>query len=92
MNRIAVVGARGRMGRTVVRLAEEQGVAVVLALDAGERMESLAGSGAEVVVDFSSPSATTQLADVAAAAGIPIVSGTTGLQEAAHAALARAGA
>ncbi len=91
MNRIAVVGARGRMGRTVVRLAEEQGVAVVLALDAGERMESLAGSGAEVVVDFSSPSATTQLADVAAAAGIPIVSGTTGLQEAAHAALARAG-
>jgi 4-hydroxy-tetrahydrodipicolinate reductase len=91
VNRIAVVGARGRMGRTVVRLAEEQGVAVVLALDAGERMESLAGSGAEVVVDFSSPSATTQLADVAAAAGIPIVSGTTGLQEAAHAALARAG-
>ena len=90
MNRIAVVGARGRMGRTVVRLAEEQGIEVAVALDAGERMESLAGSGAEVVVDFSSPGATTGLAEVASAAGIAIVSGTTGLHEAAHAALARA--
>jgi len=90
VNRIAVVGARGRMGRTVVRLAEEQGIEVAVALDAGERMESLAGSGAQVVVDFSSPGATTGLADIASAAGIAIVSGTTGLHEAAHAALARA--
>jgi 4-hydroxy-tetrahydrodipicolinate reductase len=88
--RIAVVGARGRMGRTVVQLAGEQGIDVALALDAGERMESLAGSGAEVVIDFSSPSATMELADVASRAGIAIVSGTTGLTDAALAALDRA--
>ncbi len=90
MIRIAVVGARGRMGRTVVQLAGEQGIDVALTLDAGERMESLAGSGAQVVIDFSSPSATTELADVASAAGIAIVSGTTGLHAAALAALDRA--
>jgi 4-hydroxy-tetrahydrodipicolinate reductase len=88
--RIAVVGARGRMGRTVVQLAGEQGIDVALALDAGERVESLAGSGAQVVIDFSSPSATTELADVASSAGIAIVSGTTGLTDAALAALDRA--
>ena len=31
MIRIAVVGARGRMGRTVVQLAGEQGIDVALA-------------------------------------------------------------
>ena len=77
--RIAVVGARGRMGRTVARLAEEQGIEVTLALDTGDRISTLSGSGAEVAIDFSSPGATAELARVAASAGIPIVSGTTGL-------------
>ncbi len=90
--RIAVVGARGRMGSTVVRLATEQGLEVVAAIDAGDRMTVLSRSGAEVAIDFSSPGATTELADVAAAAGIAIVSGTTGLDEGAFAALNRAAA
>lgn len=45
---------------------------------------------AEVVVDFSVPSATRSLASVAAAAGSAIVSGTTGLDAEASAALDRA--
>jgi 4-hydroxy-tetrahydrodipicolinate reductase len=88
--RIAVVGARGRMGRTVASLATEQGIEVVAAIDTGERLGALAASGAEVAIDFSSPGATTELAGVAAEAGIAIVSGTTGLGEEAHAALDRA--
>ncbi len=88
--RIAVVGARGRMGRTVVALAEEQGIQVVAAIDAGERLATIAGCGAEVAIDFSSPGATTELAHVAAGAGIAIVSGTTGLGEEAQGALERA--
>jgi 4-hydroxy-tetrahydrodipicolinate reductase len=88
--RIAVVGARGRMGRTILALAEAQGIEVALAIDTGDRLGALAGSGAEVAIDFSSPGATTELADVAAAAGIGIVSGTTGLGAEAHAALDRA--
>jgi 4-hydroxy-tetrahydrodipicolinate reductase len=88
--KIAVVGARGRMGRTVARLAEEQGLEVAAAIDTGDRMSTLTASGARVVIDFSSPGATTDLADIAARAGIAIVSGTTGLGEEAHAALDRA--
>jgi 4-hydroxy-tetrahydrodipicolinate reductase len=90
--RIAVVGARGRMGRTIVALAEEGGIEVVAAIDAGDRLDALAASGAEVAIDFSSPSATTELAGVAASAGIAIVSGTTGLGDEARAALDRAAA
>ena len=74
----------------VVRLAEEQGIEVALAIDAGDRMDGLAGSGAVVAVDSSSPGATTELAKAAAKAGIAIVSGTTGLDDRAHAALDRA--
>ncbi len=90
--RIAVVGARGRMGRTIVALAADRGIDVAIAIDAGDRMSALATSGADVAIDFSSPGATTELADVAAGAGIAIVSGTTGLGEEARAALDRASA
>jgi len=88
--KLAIVGARGRMGRTVLRLAEEQRLEVVLALDAGERMAALEGSGADVVVDFSSPGATLELCEVAVRARTAIVSGTTGLGDDALAALDRA--
>jgi 4-hydroxy-tetrahydrodipicolinate reductase len=80
------------MGKTVVRLAEEQGLEVVASVDTGDRMSVLARSGAEVAIDFSSPRATTELAAVAADSGIAVVSGTTGLDEEAHAALDRAAA
>jgi 4-hydroxy-tetrahydrodipicolinate reductase len=43
-----------------------------------------------VAIDFSSPGATTELCEVAAKAGVAIVSGTTGLGEEAHTALDRA--
>jgi 4-hydroxy-tetrahydrodipicolinate reductase len=90
--KIAVVGARGRMGRTVVRLAGEQGIEVVGEVDAGDRVASLASSGAQVLVDFSSPRATVEAAELAASAGIALVSGTTGLGDDALAALDRAAA
>ena len=92
MTRIAVVGARGRMGRTILALAEEQGLEVVAAIDTGDRLAVLGASGAEVAIDFSSPGATTELAHVAGEAGIAIVSGTTGLGDEAQAALDRAAA
>ena len=90
--RIAVVGARGRMGRTIIALAQEQGVEVVAAIDTGDRLGVLGDCGAEVAIDFSSPAATRELADVAGEAGIAIVSGTTGLGDEAQSALDRAAA
>jgi 4-hydroxy-tetrahydrodipicolinate reductase len=105
--RIAVLGANGRMGRTVVRLAQAAGMQVVCAIgvgdegrDAGELAgigaigtklvtdtSSLASSGAQVLVDFSTPSALMTVSEACAAAGIAIVSGTTGLDAPATAAL-----
>ena len=109
--KLAIVGANGKMGRAVVRLAHDlDGAEIVCAIgnaevgvDAGElagvrrigvavtsHMTALASSGADVVIDFSSPLATASLAEIAAHAKLAIVSGTTGLDDAAVAALDRA--
>jgi 4-hydroxy-tetrahydrodipicolinate reductase len=98
--RLAVVGASGRMGRGVIRLAPEYGFSVVRAIAreaAGQDAGVIAGSrvplgvlvqrdvsallpgGFDVVVDFSSPETTFELAQVAMSAGAALVSGTTGL-------------
>jgi 4-hydroxy-tetrahydrodipicolinate reductase len=108
--RLAVVGASGKMGCAVVRLASAEGIAVACAVgisDVGKDAGVLAGIGpigvpimddiarigeaqADVVVDFSSPSATAKLAPIAAAAGSALVSGTTGLGDDGRAALSMA--
>jgi 4-hydroxy-tetrahydrodipicolinate reductase len=105
--RLAVVGANGRMGRAVVRLAHAGGIEIVCAVggdDLGRDAGELAGVGpigtsvvgglasierarAQVVIDFSIPSATLALAPIAAAAGSALVTGTTGLGEDARTAL-----
>lgn len=105
--RVAVLGANGRMGRAVVRLAHDAGMKVVCAVgaadegrDAGELagvgplgtkithdVGAIAPSGANVMIDFSAPAALAKAAAVCAGAGIAIVSGTTGLDDAATAAL-----
>jgi 4-hydroxy-tetrahydrodipicolinate reductase len=105
--RVAVLGATGRMGRAVVRLAHEAGMRVVCAVgvgdegrDAGELAgigaigtpvtsdaKAVASSGAQVLIDFSAPAALAAAAAVCAGAGIALVSGTTGLDDAAKRAL-----
>jgi 4-hydroxy-tetrahydrodipicolinate reductase len=107
--RLAVLGANGRMGRAVVRLARDAGFEVVLAAgagDVGRDAGELAGVGAlgvrvgdaidaarlrearaEVLVDFSAPSALAAACAPCAEAGVALVSGTTGLDETARAAL-----
>lgn len=82
--RIAVVGAKGRMGQAVIRLAGEDGITVVSALDKGD---DLAFPGAEVVIDFSHPEVLSRVAESAARTKAALVSGTTGLDAKAVAAL-----
>jgi 4-hydroxy-tetrahydrodipicolinate reductase len=85
---IAILGAGGRMGRAVARLATEHDATVVLSIDAGQGdLATLAGSGARVLIDFSAPAAVAEAARACAAAGVALVSGTTGLDEAAKRAL-----
>jgi 4-hydroxy-tetrahydrodipicolinate reductase len=104
---IAVLGANGRMGRAVVRLAHAAGMKVVCAVgvgdegrDAGElagigpigakllpTSSAIATSGARALIDFSTPAALIQASAACANAAIAIVSGTTGLDDAAIRAL-----
>jgi 4-hydroxy-tetrahydrodipicolinate reductase len=76
--RLAVVGASGRMGRRVLELAPEVGFSVVTPIPRGA-IATLEPGSFEVVIDFSSPAATEELAQVIGRTGIALVSGTTGL-------------
>jgi 4-hydroxy-tetrahydrodipicolinate reductase len=74
---ILLNGAKGRMGQAVAATAAELGLIVGAATDAGDDLSAGLGS-CDVVVDFSSPSATGRLLELAVAHRKPIVIGTTG--------------
>lgn len=112
-SRFAVLGANGKMGRAVIRIAHAQGMKLVAAIGAGDDvgkdagelagvgalgvtvssdLSSLKSSGAQVLVDFSTPAVVINAIEVCASAGIAIASGTTGLGEAENKALDAAAA
>jgi 4-hydroxy-tetrahydrodipicolinate reductase len=77
--RVAVLGAAGRMGQTVVRAVESAAdLELVAALDAGDDLAVLADSGAHVAVDFTIPAVTEGNVHALVDAGIHVVVGTTG--------------
>ncbi len=80
--RIAVFGASGRMGMAVVRIAEAAGHAIV-----PSAALAAAAAPADVAIDFSHASAIASVTQVCVAAGVPLVSGTTGFDAAGEAAL-----
>lgn len=75
--RILINGAKGRMGHALLAAAKDLGLTVSAALDAGDDLAAGLKS-ADVVVDFSSHSATGALLDLAVAQKKPVVIGTTG--------------
>jgi 4-hydroxy-tetrahydrodipicolinate reductase len=89
--RFAINGAKGRMGQAVARVLEAAGHTISARFDKGDTFD-LAGS--DVVIDFSTPEATLQLAKACAAEGerrgAPIVQviGATGFTPEQEAALA----
>jgi 4-hydroxy-tetrahydrodipicolinate reductase len=81
--RIGIIGSEGRMGHALaeaIRAAEHE---LAGGVDQGGDAPALARA-AEVMVDFSSPAALEANLDAASAAGVPIVVGTTGLEERHH--------
>ncbi len=86
MTSIGIIGSEGRMGQAVAALAAETGVAVAGAIDQGGDPIALAKS-CDVLVDFSSPKALLANIGAAVAAGVPILIGTTGLDEDHHRAI-----
>ena len=83
MIRVGVVGARGRMGATVVQAVQEaDGLDLVAAIDLGDPLSTLAEAKAQVVVDFTTPGAVMPTLEYVIAQGMSAVVGTTGFDDA----------
>jgi 4-hydroxy-tetrahydrodipicolinate reductase len=91
MNAIGILGSDGRMGRAIAAIAPDFGATVAGGIDAGGDPLALA-RGADVLVDFTAPSALEANLAAACEAGTPIVIGTTGLQAHHHALIDNAAA
>ncbi|WP_115727068.1 4-hydroxy-tetrahydrodipicolinate reductase [Actinomyces culturomici] len=79
MIRVAVTGAKGRMGSTVVEaVTAAEDMEVVARLDAGDAITAETVNGAQVAVDFSVPSVTESNVHALLDAGVDVVVGTTG--------------
>jgi 4-hydroxy-tetrahydrodipicolinate reductase len=65
------------MGRAVATAAAEVGLTIAASVDVKDNLAAALALG-DVVVDFSSPSATAALIDAAVGAGKPLIIGTTG--------------
>ena len=83
MARIGIIGSAGRMGQALVDAIAAAGEIHAGGADQGDDVAALARVS-DVLVDFSSPHALEANLDAAVAAGIPIVVGTTGLEERHH--------
>ncbi|MBI2812768.1 MAG: 4-hydroxy-tetrahydrodipicolinate reductase [Opitutae bacterium] len=75
--KILLHGARGRMGRAIAGVAGEMNAVIHATDDAGDNPARHV-AGCDVIIDFSSPSATGQLLELAVANAKPVVIGTTG--------------
>jgi 4-hydroxy-tetrahydrodipicolinate reductase len=79
MINVSVLGAKGRMGAEVVKaVTAEPGMSLIAALDIGDSLEQLIGSGTHVVVDFTTPDSVMANLDFLVKNGINVVVGTTG--------------
>ncbi len=80
--RVGVLGARGRMGATVVDAVNAaEGMEVVAALDEGDDLSALVSVACQVIVDFTTPNAVMGNLEFAIGHGMHCVVGTTGFDE-----------
>lgn len=81
--RIGIIGSEGRMGRAIAEAIAAAGEELAGGVDKGGDVAALAAR-CDVLIDFSSPAALEGNLDAARAAGVPVVVGTTGLEERHH--------
>jgi len=80
MTKVGVLGARGRMGREVVRVVgESKDLEVVAEVDQGDDLDAL--TGCDVVVDFTHPGAVMENLRWCIAHDLDVVVGTSGFAE-----------
>jgi len=80
--KIALIGY-GKMGHEIERIARERGHEIVCTIDIGEedKFTAPAFGSADVAIEFTSPQSALHNYRRAFAAGVPVVSGTTGWLE-----------
>jgi 4-hydroxy-tetrahydrodipicolinate reductase len=83
MARIGIIGSEGRMGAALGAAIGAAGETLSGGIDQGGDLAALAAAS-DVLVDFSAPSALEGNLEAAIQAGVPIVVGTTGLEERHH--------
>ncbi|MBF5090689.1 4-hydroxy-tetrahydrodipicolinate reductase [Novosphingobium sp. NBM11] len=83
MARIGIIGSEGRMGQALCAAVAAAGHDLAGGIDRGGDVLALARAS-DVLVDFSAPAALEGNLDAAVSAGVPIVIGTTGLEERHH--------
>jgi len=83
MARIGIIGSAGRMGAALSAAIAAAGEELAGGIDKDGDLAALAAAS-DVLVDFSAPAALEGNLDAAVAAGVPIVVGTTGLEERHH--------
>ncbi|GGR45665.1 4-hydroxy-tetrahydrodipicolinate reductase [Streptomyces roseolus] len=80
--RVAVLGARGRIGSEAVKAVEAaEDMELVAALGRGDELETLAEAGAQVVVELTTPDSVMANLEYCVGHGIHAVVGTTGWTE-----------
>ena len=84
MTTIGIIGSAGRMGQALGAVLDDLGASLAGGIDAGGDPAALA-EAADVLVDFSAPSALETNLAAAVATGTPILIGTTGLSPTHHA-------
>ena len=83
MIKVGVLGARGRMGAEVVKaVTAAADLELVASLDLGDSLDQLVESGAQVVVDFTTPDSVMANLEFLISRGINTVVGTTGFDDA----------
>lgn len=83
MIKVGVLGARGRMGAEVVKaVTAAADLELVASLDLGDSLDQLISSGAQVVVDFTTPDSVMANLEFLISKGINTVVGTTGFDDA----------
>ncbi|MEV7396801.1 4-hydroxy-tetrahydrodipicolinate reductase [Aeromicrobium sp. NPDC092404] len=83
MTRVAVLGAKGRMGAESVRaLTAADGIEVVAEVDVDDSLDLVAESGAEVALDFTQPAVALDHVTWCIEHGVDVVVGTSGFDDA----------
>lgn len=82
MTRVAVLGAKGRMGTASVEALKAAGLEVVAEVDVDDSIDLLADAGAEVALDFTQPGVALDNVKWCIEHGVHVVVGTSGFDDA----------